>query len=192
MKIYKNKKYLVITLATMMLCGILGYVVMDESHAKLLNSKEKIEISFSAIIDHSNKRLEKVDTLIGYLQDNRIEDETVDILQESHDWVSSATTIDDIMMADSALTTAIFRMFAKIEASLLDITPDENLRLACEDIKKINGIMSKERKEYNHRVMEYNELLSKFPTNLIAKNMGYREYTVFTMSGEGRLLLKDS
>ena len=190
MKTYKRNKYVIVIMMPIILCGIIGSVLVHQSYTALVASYKNVENSFENIMVQSNIRQEKVKSLIEYLDTNQINDEESDFLKESYGWVEDAKTREEMIMSDSGLTTALFRLFAKVEGSAEMIQQDEEFLLLFKELYEINDKMSEDRKAYNDCVIAYNNLLLQFPARVIAKQLNYEEYTTFTMGGEGKMMFK--
>ena len=190
MKFSRHKKQALFVFASISLCCVIGYTLLQQSYTKVVASNHKIEVSFQKIVEQSDKRLEKTKNLIQYLEMNQLANDSVTALKQSYDLVKSAQSKEEIMTSDSALTTAIFRTFAQMKSTEHGHTESEAFQTVCTELYEINEKMSQGRRVYNDCVIAYNTLLSKFPARAIAEKLQYEDYTAFTMGSEGKMAFK--
>ena len=80
---------------------------------------------------------------------------------------SDGASVRALMGAEGALTGAMGRLFAVMEA-YPNLTADQNMRQLSEELTSTENKIAFARQAYNDAVMIYNTQCEKFPSNLIA------------------------
>jgi LemA protein len=94
-----------------------------------------------------------------------------------------AGAIRALMGAEGALTGAIGRLFAVMEA-YPDLKANQNMMQLSEELSSTENKVAFARQSYNDAVMTYNTARESFPTNIIANMFNFGEAQLFEVQDQ--------
>ena len=97
----------------------------------------------------------------------------------------SASTKEDEIKADGELTNAISKLFALTE-SYPDLKANQNFLDLQADLKDTENKIAAARQFYNDTVLNYNNRVELFPSNLIAGLFHFKKESFFEVNKQER------
>ncbi|MQS75027.1 LemA family protein [Companilactobacillus halodurans] len=151
---------------------VIAYAGMYNNLVKYRNRARE----FSSQIDVQLKRRTDlipnlVETVKGYAKHER---ETLSNVVELRNNVTNASSLQDKVKADSALTGALRQVFALAE-NYPDLKANQEFSQLMEELTNTENKVSYARQAYNSQVQAYDTAIQTFPRNMIAKIHGFTE-----------------
>lgn len=123
-----------------------------------------------------------VETVKGYAGHER---EVLTKITEARSAAISAKTIDDKIVAEQQLTSALAGLRVQVEA-YPDLKANQNFHQLQEELSDIENKLAASRRFFNGATTEYNNAVESFPSNLIANNFGFKREIMFDLGTERR------
>ncbi len=123
-----------------------------------------------------------VETVRGYAGHER---EVLTKVTEARTAAISAKSIDDKIAAEQQLTSALRGLNVQVEA-YPDLKANKNFLQLQEELSDIENKLAASRRFFNSATTEYNNAVETFPSNMIARNFGFRREILFDLGGPGR------
>ena len=101
-----------------------------------------------------------------------------------------AKTIDDKIVAENALTSALAGLKITLEA-YPDLKANQNFLQLQEEISDLENKLAAVRRYFNSATKELNNAVETFPSNLIAGMFGFKKEVMFDL-GEQRATLEEA
>ena len=165
--------------ALLLIYGIISY----NSFVSLNN---KVKEAFSTLDVYLKKRWDLIPNLVevvkGYAKHEKetLED-IVKLRNSSYDSMSDS----DKIKADEKLTNGINKIMA-IAESYPELKASENYKELSSQLVKIEDDIANSRKYYNGVVRMFNNNVEMFPSNIIAKILGYSSKDMFEVDSNER------
>jgi LemA protein len=102
----------------------------------------------------------------------------------------AARTIDDKIVAEQQLTSALQGLRVQMEA-YPDLKANQNFLQLQEELSDIENKLAASRRFFNGATTEYNNAVETFPSNLIANNFGFKREIMFDLGTEARTRLEE-
>jgi len=157
--------FLYIILAILILITV--YAVY--SYNRLISMRNMVDTAYSNIDTLLQKRFDLVPNLVstvkGYMRHERELLEAV--TQARSDWMKSST-IQENAGADDVAAKALKSIFAVAE-NYPDLKANQNFLLLQEELVGIENKIAYARQRYNRTVLDLNNAIQQFPTNLLAQ-----------------------
>jgi LemA protein len=154
------------------------------TYNKLINLRNAVKNAFAQIDVQLTRRYDLIPNLVeavkGYMKHERETLEAVITartravagLQEAAAHPESAAAINELSGADSALSSALGRLFALSE-SYPDLKADRNMMQLQEELTSTENRVAFSRQAFNDAVMGYNNARENFPNNIIANSFNF-------------------
>lgn len=151
---------------------------------KLVTSRNKVNNQFSQIDVQLKRRTDLIPNLVetvkGYAKHEK---DTFKEVVEARNLALSANTINEKVNAEKELTSALTKLFALTEA-YPELKANENFLSLQNDLKDTEDKITYARQFYNDSAMSFNDLVGMFPSNIIAKLFGFKEFDFFAATDE--------
>ena len=128
-----------------------------------------------------------VETVKGYASHEK---ETLERVINARNGAISAKTIDDKIMAENVLTSALAGLKITLEA-YPDLKANQNFLQLQEEISDLENKLAAVRRYFNSATKELNNAVETFPSNLIAGMFGFKKEVMFDL-GEQRATLGEA
>src|SRR5690606_3433086 len=128
-----------------------------------------------------------VETVKGYAAHER------DLLlkvTEARTAAMSAKSIDDKIVAEQQLTSALQGLNVQVEA-YPDLKANQNFLQLQEELSDIENKLAASRRFFNAATTEYNNAVESFPGQMIARNFGFRREIFFDLGTETRKQMEE-
>ena len=151
---------------------------------KLVNLRNAVKNAFAQIDVQLTRRYDLIPNLIeavkGYMKHERETLEAVisarnhaaQSLKKAAAHPEDAGAINQLSGADSALSSALGRLFALSEA-YPDLKADRNMMQLQEELTSTENRVAFARQAFNDSVMQYNNARENFPNNLVANTFNF-------------------
>ena len=111
-------------------------------------------------------------------------------ITEARSAAMGAKTIDDKIVAEQQLTSALQGLKVQVEA-YPDLKANQNFLQLQEELSDIENKLAASRRFFNAATTEYNTSVEAFPGNLIAKNFGFKREIMFDLGTEERKTMEE-
>ena len=106
-------------------------------------------------------------------------------ITEARSAAISARSIDDKIVAEQQLTSALQGLKVSVEA-YPDLKANQNFLQLQEELSDIENKLAAARRFFNGATTEYNNAVEAFPGNLIASNFGFKREMFFDLGEDTR------
>src|SRR4029078_2992291 len=111
-------------------------------------------------------------------------------ITEARSAAMSAKTIDDKIVAEQQLTSALQGLKVQVEA-YPELKANQNFLQLQEELSDIENKLAEARRFFNGTTTEYNNAVESFPGNLIARNFGFHREIFFDLGTEDRKVMEE-
>ncbi len=157
---------------------------------RLVSLRNRFKNAFAQIDVQLKRRYDLIPNLVetakGYIKHER---ETLEAVVKARNQASAASeraagspgdpsSMKGLMAAETALTGAMGRLFAVVEA-YPDLKANQNMAQLMEELSTTENKIAFSRQSYNDSVMVYNTRCQVFPSVIIANSMGFNQAELF-------------
>jgi LemA protein len=128
-----------------------------------------------------------VETVKGYASHEK---ELLLRITEARSSAINAKSIDDKIVAEQQLTSALQGLRVQVEA-YPDLKANQNFLQLQEELSDIENKLAASRRFFNGATTEYNNAVESFPGNLIAKNFGFNREIFFDLGEDNRKKMEE-
>lgn len=128
-----------------------------------------------------------VETVKGYASHEK---ELLIRVTEARSAAMGARTIDDKIVAEQQLTSALQGLKVQVEA-YPDLKANQNFLQLQEELSDIENKLAASRRFFNGATTEYNNAVESFPGNIIARNFGFHREVFFDLGTENRKQMEE-
>ena len=156
---------------------ILLYII--GTYNKLVSLRNRVKDQWAQIDVQLKRRFDLipnvVNTVKGYAKHEK---ETLENVIKARNTFLSASTKEEEMKADKELTGAISKLFALAE-SYPELKANENFIKLQDELKETENKVASSRQFYNDTVLNYNNKIEMFPSNIIAGIFHFQKEAFF-------------
>lgn len=153
---------------------------------RLRNNREK---AFADIDVQLKQRADLVSQLVGAVKGYADhEKEVFQKVTEARSAAMNATTIDEKIKADNAMTSALSGLRVSLEA-YPELKANENFMQLQTEIADIENKLAAVRRYFNTATRELNNAVQTFPSNIFAGMFGFKKEAMYEVSQEERATL---
>ena len=172
----------VIALLIIILIGLYNKLV------KLRNHRENAFADIDVQLKQRHDLIPQlVETVKGYAAHEK---ETLDRVVAARSGAMNARSIDDKIVAENALTSALAGLKIQLEA-YPDLKANQNFLQLQEEISDVENKLAAVRRYFNSATRELNNAVQTFPSNIIAGMFGFKKEMMFDL-GENRAALEEA
>ena len=161
---------------------ILGVIVLALvfMYNTLISRKNQVENIFGSVDAVLKKRFDLIPNLVSSVKQYMSHEK--ELLEKITQWRSQAMKPDisekQKIELDSKMTGALGSIMVAVE-NYPDLKANENIMHLQRTLTEVEAQISAARRAYNQAVTDYNNSIEMFPTNIMARNMGYQRKAVF-------------
>lgn len=161
---------------------IAWYVVLK--YNGLVKLKNAIKNAFADIDVQMKMRFDLVENLVNTVKGYSIhEKDTLTQIVQARNSFMNAKTDDEKLAANDQLSGTLKTLFALAE-SYPDLKANQNFLQLQSELSDIENKIAAARRFFNSCVKDYNTAVESFPTNIIAKLFGFKQYDFFAITNE--------
>ncbi len=175
------------TVVFWLLVGIAVFVLLYfiAAYNRLVGLRNQVKNSWSQIDVQLKRRHDLIPNLVetakAYMQHERA---TLEGVTKARSEATGARGLPQIAQAESRLTDAI-RGFMAVAENYPDLKANQNFLALQEELSSTENRIPFSRQAYNDSVMELNNRIEMFPSNIIANSFAFRKETFFEMEDTG-------
>ena len=171
-----------IVIAIVVVILVVCFISMYNGLVKLRNNREN---AFANIDVQLKQRFDLVPQLVNTVKGYAThEKETLDKVTSARAAAMGATTVDEKVAADKALTGALAGLRVSLEA-YPELKANQNFLQLQTELSDIENKLSAARRFFNSATREFNNACEVFPSNIIAGMFNFRRAPLYEAS-EGR------
>ena len=167
-------------IVVLILIGV--YVV--SSYNVLVVLRNKVEEAFSTMDVYLVKRHDLIPNLVetvkGYAKHEK---ETLEKVIQARNQAVNASTLEDKVEAEKAVSGVLGRLFALAE-SYPDLKANTNFQELMSQLKAVEEDIANARKYYNGATRQFNTSLEVFPRNIVAGFFKFNKKPLFEVQDE--------
>lgn len=168
---------------------IIIVVSMYNSLVKLRNNRENAFADIDVQLKQRHDLIPQlVDTVKGYATHEK---ETLDRVIQARNGAVQAKTIDEKIVAENQLTSALAGLRVTLEA-YPDLKANQNFLQLQEEISDVENKLAAVRRYFNSATRELNNAVQTFPSNLIAGMFGFHKEIMFDLGTDQRANLEEA
>lgn len=168
-----------IVVGGIVLVVILLVAYVSGKYNTLVSTQEEVKAAWAQVENQLQRRYDLIPNLVetvkGYATHER---EVLTQVTEARARVGSARTLDEQVRANNELSGALSRLLVVVE-NYPQLKANENFIRLQDELAGTENRISVERRRYNETVKEFNQLVRRFPGNLIAGQFGFAAMTPF-------------
>lgn len=163
---------------------LLAYVIGTYNH--FVSLKNRVKDQWAQIDVQLKRRFDLIPNLVNTVKGYaKHESETLENVIKARNTFLSASTKEEEMKADSELTQAISKLFALSE-SYPDLKANQNFMELQSELKDTENKIASSRQFYNDTVLNYNNKVEMFPSNIIAGLFHFQKETFYQIDEKER------
>ena len=168
---------------------IIGWIIsLYNRLVKLRNNRENAFADIDVQLKQRHDLIPQlVETVKGYAAHEK---ETLDRVISARNGAVKAKSIDDKIVAENALSSALSGLKITLEA-YPDLKANQNFMQLQEEISDLENKLAAVRRYFNSATKEMNNAVETFPSNLIAGMFGFKKEMMFDL-GEQRATLEQA
>lgn len=118
-----------------------------------------------------------VETVKGYMQHERA---TLENITQARNLAMKPGSVGERAQAEQQLTQALHNFFVVVE-NYPDLKANQNFLALQEELTSTENRISFARQAYNDAVMNFNNVMQMFPTNIVGAMFGFKEQSFFEL-----------
>ena len=151
---------------------------------RLVSHRNAVKNSWAGIDTQLQRRYDLIPNLVetvkGYMTHER---ETLEKVTQARTAFLNAGSVKEIAEAENMMAGALKSLFA-VSENYPELKASQNFMMLQEELAGTENKISYSRQRYNNTVMEYNNLVQQFPTNIIAGMFNYKLEEFFETENE--------
>ena len=175
---------MIVLLILIVILVVLGLMLMT-TYNRLVGLRQNANQAFADIDVQLKQRQDLIPNLVetvkGYAAH---ESGTLEAVTAARAAAAGASTVQDRVQAENALTGALRQLFAVSEA-YPDLKANANFIRLQDELTDIENKLAAARRFFNNTVSEFNASIQQFPAVLLAGPMGFQQRPFFDL-GEDR------
>lgn len=165
---------------------VLVVLYVISTYNRLIGLRNKVKDGWSQIDVLLKRRADLIPNLVetvkGY---TKHEEGTLTAVVEARNKAVSATTPEEAIKAEGEMTQALSRLFALTE-SYPELKANQNYLDLQKSLEETENKITYSRQFYNDNVLNYNNKIEMFPSNLVASIFKFEKATFFEVGEKDR------
>lgn len=177
---------LLICLGVILLLGI-WVMTLYNRLVKLRNNRENAFADIDVQLKQRHDLIPQLVTVVkGYAAHEK---ETLDRVVAARNGAINASTINDKIIAENALSSALAGLRVTLEA-YPDLKANQNFLQLQEEISDVENKLAAVRRYFNSATKEFNNAVETFPSNIFAGMFGFKKEMMFDLGGQRQIMDK--
>jgi len=171
---------------------LLLVIIVIAKYNTLVKLRNNRENAFADIDVQLKQRHDLIPQLVATVKGYAAhEKETLDRIVAARSGAINAKTIDEKIVAENALTSALAGLKITVEA-YPDLKANKNFLNLQEEISDIENKLASVRRYFNSATKELNNAVETFPSNIIAGMFGFKKQIMFDLGTSERKNLEQT
>ena len=176
------KKILIGVLIVVVLVLLYGWLTYN----RLITGRENIDNQWAQVETQYQRRLDLIPNLVESVKGVMKQEQAVfNAIAEARTRYAGAVTIDEKAAAATQVESAFARLLAVIE-NYPQLKSAEKVQTLMAQLEGTENRVSVERKRFNDMVRDFNLMIKRFPSNLMARALGFGEAAYFEAAPEAQ------
>lgn len=172
-----NKKWIIIGVIVLVVFAVGSSCVSQYNN--LVTNGESVDTAWAQVENVLQRRNDLIPNLVNTVKGYAAhEKEIFENVAQARSQLAGARTINEKVEANMALGAALGRLLAIVER-YPDLKANQNFLALQDELAGTENRIAVERRRYNEAVRRYNLLTRRFPSNLIARLMGFEPRVYF-------------
>lgn len=168
-----------IVLGALVLLSVLIAGWMMGYYNRFVNMDEGIKNAWAQVENQLQRRNDLIPNLVNTVKGYAAhEKEVFENIANARAKLSGAQTVGDKINAANEMTTALSRLLVVVE-QYPNLKADQSFARLMDELAGTENRLAVERKRYNDRVLEYNQVRRRLPSNIIAGIFNFGEAAYF-------------
>lgn len=176
-------KWIVIGVVVFVLVGFFGSLASQ--YNALVTQNEGVTASWAQVENVLQRRNDLIPNLVetvkGYAAHER---EVFEKIAEARTKLAGARTINEKVQANQQLDSALARLLVVVE-QYPNLKANQNFLALQDELAGTENRIAVERQRYNLSIQSYNVMVKSFPTNLLARLMGFEKKEAYFAAEAG-------
>lgn len=172
-----KKTGIVIIAVVVVILAVIGAGI--KGYNGLIRLEESVDAAYSDVEVQLQRRNDLIPNLVNTVKGYAAhETEVFTAVSDARAKLAGATTPEEMIAADSELTSALGRLLAISEA-YPELKANENFLSLQDELAGTENRIGVARKDYNEIVKDYNVKIRSFPTSIFANMLGFEKKELF-------------
>jgi len=156
------------------------------SYNTLVNKRTQVQAAFAEVDNQLQRRSDLIPNLVETVKGIAAQEQEVfGQIAASRAALAGARTPQDKIAAAQSLDSALSRLLVVIE-NYPQLRSSENFMRLQDELAGTENRLAVSRQRYNETTAEYNAMIKRFPTNLFANMLGFKEEPFYQVPVEAR------
>jgi LemA protein len=180
----KRSGWIVLAVVAIVIMMIAGRLF--GSYNGLVTAHEQVKVGWAEVNNQLQARSSKLGNLAETVKGTAMQEQAVfGEIARARAALAGARTSADAIAADQATTSALSRLLLVVE-NYPQLKSNEAFLTLMDEISGIENRLAVARGRYNEVVRAFNVMVKRFPTNLYAGLMGFREEAYYPVPEEAK------
>ncbi|MFA5386225.1 MAG: LemA family protein [Candidatus Paceibacterota bacterium] len=169
------KKILVVLLAIIAIILLYGLFTYN----RLVSGRENIDNQWAQVQTEYQRRFDLIPNLVESVKGVMKQEQSIfNALAEARTHYSGAQTVDEKAAAATEVEGALGKLLAIVE-NYPQLKSSDNVQTLMAQLEGTENRISVERKRFNDKVRDFNLMIKRFPSNIVAQMFGFSERSYF-------------
>lgn len=156
---------------------VLGYLWM--TYNNLVTTNENVDNQWAQVETQYQRRVDLIPNLVNSVKGVMSQEQTIfNNLADARTRYAGAITVNDKAIAASQVESSFGRLLAVME-NYPELKSAENVQTLMSQIEGTENRVSVERKRFNDMVRDFDLMVKRFPSSVIASMFGFTEKSYF-------------
>lgn len=152
------------------------------TYNKLINLDEGMNEKWAQVENVMQRRYDLIPNLVSTVQGYaEHEKEVFENIAASRAKLAGASSVQDKIQAAQGMEGALSRLLMVVE-NYPDLKANNNFTRLMDELAGAENRLTVERQRYNQSVREYNIIIRRFPSRMVAEQLGYEKKDMFQMN----------
>lgn len=172
-----NKKWIIIGIIVLVVFAVGSSCV--SKYNQLVTTGESVDTAWAQVENTLQRRNDLIPNLVNTVKGYAAQEQEIfENVAQARSRLAGATTVNDKIEANMAMGSALSRLLAIVER-YPELKSNQNFLALQDELAGTENRIAVERRRYNEAVRQYNLLTRRFPSNLLARLMGFEPRVYF-------------